>query len=199
MNYNVMFRASLALVTLASAALVASPAQALRMTGSLTGTVTEITGVQVSSASAPGPVVSANSETLVNTVGETVIEPGVLPDPLSAFLKDATLNSLSVGLISDETLLTVDEDLNSGTQLLAPVVPVTGQALAEVGLDVDAGPIAQANANACVGVGVNDSVPGCTGQSPEEIPTPALLPGLIALGAGVFRKHKAEQAEQAEA
>lgn len=194
-----MIRVSLALATVASATLLALPAQALRVTNSLTGAVTEITGVQVAPPSAPGSVVSADSDVVVSVIDEAVIEPGVLPDPVSAFLKDATYNSLSVGLVSEETLLTVDEDLNSGTQLLAPTVPIVGQALAEVDLEVDAGPIAQANANACVGAGINDDVPGCSGSSPEEIPTPALLPGIIALGAGVLRKRKAEQAEQAEA
>ncbi len=42
------------------------------------------------------------------------------------------------------------------------------------------------DANACVGV---------LGGNCAQVPTPALLPGLIGLGVGLLRKRKAEKAE----
>ncbi len=58
-----------------------------------------------------------------------------------------------------------------------------------IGGNVDAG---GNNVGLCVGVNQPAS---CTSGGTAQVPTPALLPGLIGLGVGLLRKRKAQKAE----
>ncbi|NJP10835.1 MAG: PTPA-CTERM sorting domain-containing protein [Leptolyngbyaceae cyanobacterium RU_5_1] len=187
MNFNsVITKATIAIAVIASASAVSSPAQALDVKGKVNQTLTSV----------PGSVVGVKSDTVVDALADTA---PTLPDPLNVKATDKIKNTLSVGVITNEVLADVNETLNSATEVTAPIVPVKAQAKVEVkDLGVNLPPVAKANANACVGVGVNAGAPGCPkGGNETSIPAPAMLPGLIALGAGMLRKRKA--AEQIEA